>query len=144
MEHERIEDSPPRRSRVQLREWVQESIGLGHPIASRVRVAAQEDADARDIGLVVVQLVHGGGSVSLEPRGYDDRLRQAALAGGDDDVVLSPHAPAGLAAELVAAGDLCSSLRRTSREWDRASARRTAGESASPNSSSGRTTDASE
>lgn len=129
---------------MQLREWVQEFIGLGHPIVSRVRVAEQKDSDGRDTGLVVVQLLHGGGSVSLEPRGYDEPLWQAALAGGAADVVMSPHAPAGLAAELVVAGDLCASLRGTSREWDRASGRRTAGEPASPNSSSGRTTDAQE
>ncbi|MDZ5142965.1 hypothetical protein [Microbacterium testaceum] len=127
MEHESIEDSPPRRSRVQLREWVQEFVDLGHPIASRIRVAEQEDADGRDTGLVVVELIHGGGWVSLEPRGYDDPVWQAALTGGDDDVMLSPYALAGLAADLVVAGNLCAYLQWKSLEWDRASGRHMAG-----------------
>jgi len=127
VEHESIEDSPPRRSRVQLQEWVQEFVDLGHPIASRIRVVEQEDADGRDTGLVVVELPHGGGSVSLEPRGYDDPLWQADLTGGDDDVMLSPYALAGLAAELVVAGNLCAFLQWKSLEWDRASGRHTAG-----------------
>jgi len=127
VEHESIEDSPPRRSRVQLQEWVQEFVDLGHPIGSRIRVAEQEDADGRDTGLVVVELPHGGGSVSLEPRGYDDPLWQADLTGEDDDLMLSPYALAGLAAELVVAGNLCAFLQWKSLEWDRASGRHPAG-----------------
>lgn len=112
---------------MQLQEWVQEFVDLEHPSASRIRVAEQEDADGRDTGLGVVELVHGGVSVSLEPRGYDDPVWQADLTGGDDDVMLSPYALAGLAAELAVAGNLCAFLRGKSLEWDRASGRHTAG-----------------
>ncbi|MDQ1175048.1 hypothetical protein QE430_003355 [Microbacterium testaceum] len=99
---EAIADSPPRRSRTLLREWVQEFIGQGH-LASDVRVVEQEDAAERDTGLVVVGLVHAKGSIHLEPAGYDEPLWQATIEFDDGDLTIPPYVLASLAAELVVA-----------------------------------------
>ncbi|WP_285136403.1 hypothetical protein [Microbacterium sp. lyk4-40-TSB-66] len=96
----------------------------GHRVVGTVRVIDQEDVDGRDTGLVVVRLRHGHGAVYIEPRGYDDPLWQASLTGSDVDETFTPHALAGLAAELVVAGNLCAFLQWRSLEWDRESGRR--------------------
>ncbi len=119
-----ITDSPPRRSLAQLEEWVRELTAHGHQVASVVRVVEQEDADGQDTGLVVVGLVHASGSVYLKPRGHDDPLWQATLTGSDVDETLTPHALAGVAAELVVASNLCAFLQWKSLEWDRKSGTR--------------------
>jgi hypothetical protein len=74
--------------------------------------------------LVVVNLVHGEGAVYLEPRGYDDPLWLATLTASDSDETMTPFVLAGLAAELVVAGNLCAFLQWKSLEWDRESGRR--------------------
>lgn len=121
---ERIDDSPPRRPRALLQAWVREFIEQGHQITSTIRVVDQEDSDGRDTGLVVVGLVHGQGSVYIEPVGYDNPLWQTTLGSSETDDILTPYELAGLAAELVVAGNLCSFLQWKSLEWDRDSGHR--------------------
>ncbi len=118
---EEIEDSPPRRSRATLKQWVAEFVDLGYLVASDVRVVEQEDAEGRDTGLVVVGLVHAEGSVYLEPAGHDEPLWNLTLSGTQHDETMPPPVLAGLAAELVVAGNLCSFLQWKSLEWDRES-----------------------
>lgn len=115
--------SPPRRSREMLRVWVQEFIDQGHLVASDVRVVHQEDTGGRDTGLVVVGLEHAGGSIHLEPVGYDEPLWQVTVSLDDGDATMPPYALASLAAELVVAGNLCTFLQWKSLEWDRNSGR---------------------
>ncbi|WP_314451675.1 hypothetical protein [uncultured Microbacterium sp.] len=114
----------PAAFRAQLEEWVREFVAHGHQVASVVRVVEQEDADGQDTSLVVVGLVHASGSVYVESRGYDDPLWQATLTGSDTDETLTPYALAGVAAELVVAGNLCAFLQWKSLEWDRKSGTR--------------------
>lgn len=116
-----LEDSPPRRSREQLQAWVEEFRAQGHVVAGDISVAQQEDADGRDTGLVVLKLSNANAAIYMQPVGYDEPLWEATLTGRPDDLTLSPHHIASLAAELVVAGNLCSYLQWRSLEWDRRS-----------------------
>jgi hypothetical protein len=123
--NDEIEDSPPRRSRDQLKAWVQEFRDQGHVVVGNLKVVDQEDADGQDTGLVVMNLSNTKASVYMQPRGYDEPLWEATLTGRPDDTTLSPHEMASLAAELVVAGNLCSFLQFKSLEWDRQSGQHT-------------------
>ncbi|WZH36467.1 MAG: hypothetical protein PIR02_17195 [Microbacterium enclense] len=116
-----LQDSPPRRSREQLEAWVQEFQNQGHVIGGSIRVAQQEDADQQDTGLVVMNLHNAEASIYMQPRGYDEPVWEATLTGRPEDLTLSIHDIASLAAELVVAGNLCSFLQWKSLEWDRQS-----------------------
>ncbi|MFJ4038330.1 hypothetical protein ACIPVB_09600 [Microbacterium sp. NPDC090007] len=119
--NDELEDSPPRRSRDQLDAWVQEFRDQGHLFAGQLKVVEQEDADSQDTGLVVMNLMNAKASIYMQPRGYDELLWEATLTARPDDLTLSPHEMASLAAELVVAGNLCSFLQFKSLEWDRES-----------------------
>ncbi|MEZ3155477.1 hypothetical protein AB1K56_00975 [Microbacterium sp. BWR-S6Y] len=121
--NDELEDSPPRRSGDQLRVWVSEFLGQGHAVSGTIKVVAQEDADRQDTGLVVMNLRNTTASIYMQPRGYDDPLWEATLTARPEDLTLSPHDMASLAAELVIAGNLCSFLQFKSLEWDRESGR---------------------
>lgn len=121
--NDELEDSPPRRSGDQLRVWVDEFLEQGHAVAGAVKVVDQEDADRQDTGLVVMNLRNAAASIYMQPRGYDDPLWEATLTARPEDLTLSPHDMASLAAELVIAGNLCSFLQFKSLEWDRQSGR---------------------
>ena len=82
---------------------------------------ANEDADGPDTGLVVMSLRNAKESIYMQPRGYDDPVWEATLTGRPEDLTLSIHDIASLAAELVIAGNLCSFLQWKSLEWDRRS-----------------------
>ncbi|KEP74643.1 hypothetical protein HR12_06705 [Microbacterium sp. SUBG005] len=119
--NDELEDSPPRRSRDQLKVWVEEFRSQGHAVSGTIKVVDQEDADGQDTGLVVMNLRNTTASIYMQPRGYDDPLWEATLTARPDDLTLSPHDMASLAAELVIAGNLCSFLQFKSLEWDRQS-----------------------
>ncbi|SDO99952.1 hypothetical protein SAMN04487848_2920 [Microbacterium sp. ru370.1] len=119
--NDELEDSPPRRSRDQLKVWVEEFLAQGHAVTGTVKVVDQEDADGQDTGLVVMNLRNTTASIYMQPRGYDDPLWEATLTARPDDLTLTPHDMASLAAELVIAGNLCSFLQFKSLEWDRES-----------------------
>lgn len=119
--NDELEDSPPRRSRDQLKNWVQEFRDQGHIVAGNIKVVDQEDADGQDTGLVVMTLSNAKTSIYMQPKGYDEPLWEATLSARPDDLTLSPHDMASLAAELVVAGNLCSFLQFKSLDWDRRS-----------------------
>lgn len=119
--NDEFEDSPPRRSHDQLVSWVQEFREQGHLFAGRLKVVEQEDADSQDTGLVVMNLMNAKASIYMQPKGYDEPLWEATLTAQPEDLTLSPHDMASLAAELVVAGNLCSFLQWKSLEWDRES-----------------------
>jgi hypothetical protein len=119
--NDELEDSPPRRSRDQLIAWVDEFREQGHLFAGQLKVVEQEDADSQDTGLVVMNLMNAKASIYMQPRGYDELLWEATLTSRPEDLTLSPHEMASLAAELVVAGNLCSFLQFKSLEWDRES-----------------------
>ncbi|WP_295783522.1 hypothetical protein [uncultured Microbacterium sp.] len=119
--NDELEDSPPRRSRDQLIAWVDEFKQQGHLFAGQLKVVEQEDADSQDTGLVVMNLMNAKASIYMQPRGYDELLWEATLTSRPEDLTLSPHEMASLAAELVVAGNLCSFLQFKSLEWDRES-----------------------
>ncbi|MDZ5144495.1 hypothetical protein [Microbacterium testaceum] len=119
--NEKLEDSPPRRSLAQLEAWVQEFREQGHLFAGQLKVVEQEDADSQDTGLVVMNLMNARASIYMQPKGYDEPLWEATLTARPDDLTLTPHEMASLAAELVVAGNLCSFLQWKSLEWDRES-----------------------
>ncbi|MDU0328539.1 hypothetical protein RWH43_17400 [Microbacterium sp. KSW2-21] len=121
MPAEEIEDSPPRRSRARLQQWVAEFVDLGYLVASNIRIVDQEDSEGRDTGLVVVGLVHAEGSIYLEPAGYDEPIWHLTLSATEHDETMPHHVLASLAAELVVAGNLCTFLQWKSLEWDRQS-----------------------
>jgi len=118
---EELEDSPPRRSLAQLEEWVREFQEQGHVLDGAIRVAQQEDTDRQDTGLVVMSLRNAKASIYMQPRGYDQPLWEATLTGRPEELTMSVHEIANLAAELVVAGNLCSFLQWKSLEWDRQS-----------------------
>ncbi|WP_279366489.1 hypothetical protein [Microbacterium testaceum] len=119
--NEELEDSPPRRSLAQLKVWVQEFREQGHLFAGQLKVVEQEDADSQDTGLVVMNLMNARASIYMQPKGYDEPLWEATLTSRPDDLTLTPHEMASLAAELVVAGNLCAFLQWKSLEWDRES-----------------------
>lgn len=116
-----LEESPPRRSREQLQAWVRDFLAQGYAVAGNIRVAPQEDADSQDTGLVIVKLHNSVAEVLIHPAGFDEILWEATLTGQINELVLTPHDMASLAAELVVAGNLCSYLQWRSLEWDRES-----------------------
>ncbi len=121
--NDELEDSPPRRSGAQLKAWVQEFRELGHVVSGNIKVVDQEDADGQDTGLVVMTLANAAASIYMQPKGYDEPLWEATLTARPEDLTLSPHDMASLAAELVVAGNLCSFLQFKSLDWDRSSGR---------------------
>lgn len=121
---ETLEDSPPRRSRAQLEAWVDEFEREQHCIAGSISVAPQEDADTEDTGLVILRLHNSAASVIIKPRGYDDPYWELILTEQSDDLTMSVHDVASLAAEYVIASNLCAFLQWKSLEWDRESGRR--------------------
>lgn len=118
-----LENSPPRRPRQLLQQWVDDFRDKGHVIAGTLRVVEQEDAEAQDTGLVVINLHGKNVSVYMQPKGYDELLWEATMTARPDEQSLTPHELASLAAELVVAGNLCSYLQWRSLEWDRESGR---------------------
>ena len=100
---------------------MQEFRDQGHLFAGQLKVVDQEDADSQDTGLVVMNLMNAKASIYMQPTGYDEPLWEATLTARPDDLTLSPHDMASLAAELVVAGNLCAFLQWKSLEWDRES-----------------------
>ncbi len=121
-----LEDSPPRRSRAQLEQWVAEFEDQQHCIAGSISVAPQEDTETEDTGLVILRPRNVSASIVIKPQGYDDPLWELILTGQSEDLVMSVHDVASLAAEYVVASNLCSFLQWKSLEWDRESGLRTA------------------
>lgn len=122
---ETLEDSPPRRSRAQLQAWVEEFEREQHCIAGSISVAPQEDADTEDTGLVIMRLRNVAASILVKPQGYDDPHWELVLTEQSDDLSMSVHDLASLAAEYVVASNLCAFLQWKSLEWDRQSGQRT-------------------
>lgn len=118
-----IEDSPPRRTRQQLEQWVQEFQDEEHCIAGTIQVAPQEDAESEDTGLVILRLRNASASIFMKPRSYDDPMWELTLTEQPDELVLSVHDVTSLAAEYVIASNLCTFLQWKSLEWDRQSGR---------------------
>ncbi|MCJ1708708.1 hypothetical protein [Microbacterium sp. VKM Ac-2923] len=90
-------------------------------MAGTIKVVEQEDADGQDTGLVVITLSNANASIYMQPKGYDEPLWEATLGARPEDLTLSPHDMASLAAELVVAGNLCAFLQFKSLDWDRRS-----------------------
>lgn len=118
-----IEDSPPRRTRQQLEEWVKEFQDEEHCIAGTILVAPQEDAESEDTGLVILRLRNASASIFMKPRSYDDPMWELTLTEQPDELMLSVHDVTSLAAEYVIASNLCTFLQWKSLEWDRQSGR---------------------
>ncbi len=114
----------PYRSKALLEEWVQEFREQGHSIAGSLDVALQDGSDGADTGLVIVHLKNEYADVYMQPQGLDDPLWEATLTPRPGDLNLTPYQLAGLAAELVVAGNLCTFLQFKSLDWDRASGTR--------------------
>ncbi|MGN7969308.1 hypothetical protein [Microbacterium sp. 22296] len=121
-----LEDSPPRRSHAQLESWVEEFEQEEHCIAGSITVAPQEDGDTDDTGLVILRLRNTSTSIFMKPRSYDDPVWELTLTERPDDLVMTVHDIASLAAEYVIASNLCTFLQWKSLEWDRQSGRRAA------------------
>lgn len=109
----------PRRSKELLQSWVDEFREQGHSIASDLNVAFQDGSEGSDTGLVIVHLTNEVMDVYMQPRGLDDQRWEATVTTRFEDMTLSPHHLAGLAAELVIAGNLCTFLQFKSLDWDR-------------------------
>ncbi len=123
---EKLEDSPPRRSREQLEAWVAEFEEEQHCIAGSISVAPQEDAATEDTGLVLLRLRTTSASVIIKPRGYDDPYWELILTEQSEDLTMSVHDIASLAAEYSVASNLCAFLQWKSLDWDRQSGQRAA------------------
>jgi hypothetical protein len=121
---ETLDDSPPRRSRAQLQAWVEEFEREQHCIAGSISVAPQEDAATEDTGLVILRLRNVAASVLVKPRGYDDPHWELVVTEQSDDLTMSVHDLASLAAEYVVASNLCAFLQWKSLEWDRETGQR--------------------
>lgn len=121
---EKLEDSPPRRSREQLEAWVTEFEEEQHCIAGSISVAPQEDAATEDTGLVLLRLRTTSASVIIKPRGYDDPSWELILTEQSEDLTMSVHDIASLAAEYSVASNLCAFLQWKSLDWDRQSGQR--------------------
>ena len=120
----KLEDSPPRRSREQLEAWVTEFEEEQHCIAGSISVAPQEDAATEDTGLVLLRLRTTSASVIIKPRGYDDPSWELILTEQSEDLTMSVHDIASLAAEYSVASNLCAFLQWKSLDWDRQSGQR--------------------
>ncbi len=83
----------------------------------------QEDDGREDSGPVILNLRTAAQCVYMEPRSYDDTIWEVTLTEQPNDLVMSVHDIASLAAELVMAGRLCTFLQWRSLEWDRDSGR---------------------
>lgn len=118
-----LEDSPPRRSREQLEEWVKEFEREEHCIAGSITVAPQEDTQTEDTGLVILRLRNASASIFMKPRSYDDPMWELTLTEHPADLAMSVHDLASLAAEYVVASNLCTFLQWKSLDWDRRSGR---------------------
>ncbi|BFM26199.1 hypothetical protein CHE218_32410 [Microbacterium sp. che218] len=116
-----LENSPPRRSRVQLESWVREFEQQEHCIAGKVSIAPQEDDGREDSGLVILSVRNAAPSIYMRARSYDDPIWELTVTEQPDDLVMSVHDIASLAAELVVAGNLCTFLQWKSLDWDRQS-----------------------
>ncbi|MCJ1707286.1 hypothetical protein [Microbacterium sp. VKM Ac-2923] len=119
-----LEDSPPRRSREQLEEWVKEFEREEHCIAGSITVAPQEDTHTEDTGLVILRLRNASASIFMKPRSYDDPMWELTLTEHPADLGMSVHDLASLAAEYVVASNLCTFLQWKSLDRDRRSGRR--------------------
>lgn len=115
------ETAVPYRSKALLEEWVEEFRSQGHAIAGELNVALQDGSDGGDTGLVIVHLQNEFADIYMQPVGLDDPLWEATLTSRREDLVLTPYQLAGLAAEIVVAGNLCTFLQFKSLDWDRAS-----------------------
>jgi hypothetical protein len=114
----------PYRSKELLEVWVREFLEQGHSIAGSLNVVLQDGTDGRDTGLVIVRLQNALAEIYMQPRGADDPLWEATLTSRGDDLTLTPYHLAGLAAEVVVAGNLCTFLQFKSLDWDRKSGQR--------------------
>jgi hypothetical protein len=114
----------PYRTRTLLEEWVTEFREQGHSVAGELDVVFQDGSDGRDTGLVIVHLKNAPADIYMQPRGLNDPLWEATLSARSDDLTISPHHLAGLAAEVVVAGNLCTFLQYKSLDWDRESGKR--------------------
>ncbi|WP_378143771.1 hypothetical protein ACFJGV_10095 [Cnuibacter sp. UC19_7] len=119
-----VSPSDRHRSKALLEQWVQEFREQGHTIAGRLNVALQDGSEGADTGLVIVHLKNEYADIYMQPRGSDDPLWEATLVATSKDASLTPHQLAGLAAELVVAGNLCTFLQFKSLDFDRMSGRR--------------------
>jgi hypothetical protein len=115
------ETAVPYRSKELLETWVREFQQEGHSIAGDLNVALQDGSSGADTGLVIVHLKNEFADIYMQPVGLDEPLWEATLTARGDDLTLSPHQLAGLAAEIVVAGNLCTFLQFKSLDWDRAS-----------------------
>jgi hypothetical protein len=114
----------PYRSRALLQEWITEFREQGHSIAGQLDVVLQDGLDGRDTGLVIVHLRNAPADIYMQPQGIDDPHWEATLTARSEDLSMTPHHLAGLAAEIVVAGNLCTFLQFKSLEWDRETGRR--------------------
>lgn len=57
----------------------------------------------------------------MRARSYEDPIWELTVTEQPDDLVMSVHDIASLAAELVVAGNLCTFLQWKSLDWDRQS-----------------------
>lgn len=111
----------PHRSKAVLEQWVQEFREQGHSIAGRLNVALQDGSEGGDTGLVIVHMKNEHADILMQPRSADDPLWEATLTPRSRDATLTPHQLAGLAAELVVAGNLCTFLQFKSLDFERSS-----------------------
>ena len=116
----------PYRSKMLLEEWVKEFLEQGHSIAGQLNVVLQDGADGRDTGLVIVRLQNALADIYMQPRGIDDPLWEATLTARTADLTMTPYQLAGLAAEVVVSGNLCTFLQYKSLDWDRQAGQREA------------------
>ncbi len=95
-----------------------------HCIAGSITVAPQEDGDGEDTGLVILRLRNTSTSIFMKPRSLDDPVWELTLTERPDDLVMSVHDIASLAAEYSVASNLCAFLQWKSLDWDRQSGQR--------------------
>ena len=100
-----------------MREFEQQE----HCIAGKIFIPPQEDDGCGDGGLVILNLRNASPSIYMNPGSYDDPIWGLTLTEQPNDLALSVHDIASLAAELVIAGNLCTFLQWKSLDWDRAS-----------------------
>ncbi|MFZ8758829.1 hypothetical protein ACO03V_15565 [Microbacterium sp. HMH0099] len=96
-----LENSPPRRPRKLLQEWLDDSEQQGYLTAGSIKVVPHEDDDRDDTGLVVMTLANMSSSAYFQPAKHDDPLWTATITGRGEDLKMNPHQVASLAAELV-------------------------------------------
>ena len=114
-----LQNSPPRRPRDLLAQWIEDFTRDRSPFPGSLKVANQEDDGQEDTGLVIMTFSSAPATVAFHPAGYDDVRWRATLLGDDDDLTLDVHQLASFAAEMVIASNLCTYLQWRSLEWDR-------------------------